>query len=58
MLHSQNGMRSHSKKSSDPTVKVVYCLDASSISTCQKPDLKSKLENMRDPSKLSNISWM
>ena len=49
-------MRSHLKKPSDPTVKAVYCLDASSISTCQKPDLKLKLENMRDPSKLSNVS--
>ena len=51
-------MHSHSKKPNDPTVKAVYCLDASSISTCQKPNLKLKLENIWDPSKLSNISWM
>ena len=44
-LYKPKGMCSHLKKPNDPTIEVMYCLDASSISTCQKPDLRSKLEN-------------
>ena len=54
-LHSPKGIHSHSKNPNDPIVKAVHCLDVSSISTCQKPKLKSKLENIWDPSKLSKV---
>ena len=34
----------HSYKPILPNVKVVYCLDSSSMGTCQNPELRSKVE--------------
>ena len=49
-------MWSHLKKPKLPTVKVVYCFNASSIFICQNPDLRSKQEKCPTPTKLSNAS--
>ena len=51
-------MHSHSNNPRDPRVKAVYCFNFLSISTCQNPDLRSKLENILECSKLSNITWI
>ena len=56
MLQSPKGMQSHLKNPKLPTVKVVYCFDASSIFICQNPDLRSKQEKCPAPTKLSNTS--
>ena len=44
-LHSPKGILSHSYKPMLPKVKVAYCLDSSSIGTCQNLELRSKVDN-------------
>ena len=39
-------MQSHLKNPKLPTVKAVYCVNASSIFICQNPNLRSKQEKM------------
>ena len=41
-LQSPNGILSHSKNPRLPTVKAVYCFDASSILICQNLDFRSR----------------
>ena len=55
-LQSPKGMQSHLKNPKLPTVKAVYCFDASSIFICQNPNLRSKQEKSPAPTKLSNAS--
>ena len=55
-LQSPKGMQLHLKNSKLPTVKAVYCFDASSIFICQNPDLRSKQEKCPTPTKLSKAS--
>ena len=54
-LQSPKGMQSHSKNPKLPTVKAVYCFNASSIYICQNPNLRSKQEKCPAPTKLSSM---
>ena len=49
-------MQLHSKNPKLPTVKGVYCFNASSIFICQNPDFRSKQAKYPSPTKLSNAS--
>ena len=42
-LHSPKGILSHSYRPILPRVKAVYCLDSSSIGTCQNPEFMSNV---------------
>ena len=50
-LHSPNGICSHSKNPMFPTVKAVYCFEASSIVIYKNPDFKSKQEKYPAPTR-------
>ena len=50
-LHNPNCMCSHSKNPMLPTVKGVYCFEASSITVCQNPAFKSKQEKYTAPTR-------
>ena len=41
-----------------PTVKAVYCFDASSIFICQNPNLRSRHKKCPAPTRLSSTSWI
>ena len=45
-LHNPKGKQSHSKKPKLPTLKAVYCFDASSIFICQNPDFRVQARKM------------
>ena len=55
-LQSPKGMQSHLENPKLPTLKVVYCFDASSIFICQNPNLRSMQEKFQAPTKLSKAS--
>ena len=57
-LHSLKGILSHSYKPMLPNVKAVYCLDSSSVGTCQNPELRSKVEQWAAPARLSRVLQM
>ena len=58
VLHSPNGILSHSYRPILPRVKAVYCLDSSSIGTCQNPEFMSNVEKWAAPGRLSSVSQM
>ena len=57
-LHSPKGILSHSYRPMLPRVKAVYCLDSSSIGTCQNPEFMSNVEKWAAPVRLSSVSQM
>ena len=57
-LHSPKGILSHSYRPMLPRVKAVYCLDSSSIGTCQNPEFMSNVKKWAAPARLSSVSQM
>ena len=55
-LHSPKGIRLHSKNPKFPAENAVYFFDSSSISICQNPDLRSRIEKYPAPTNRSRAS--
>ena len=56
VLHSPKGILSHSYRPILPRVKAVYCLDSSSIGTCQNPEFMLNVKKWAAPVRLSSVS--